>query len=141
MTSDFAIAVHALVYLNHEAHTVSSDALARSVCTNPARVRKVMAKLKRAGLVGTKEGAEGGYYFELDSARVNLRMVDDALMEPFVCSSWRSGSHDLQCLVASGMADVLDEIYTRLNMRCRDELATITIRSIHDRIFNKVTKI
>ena len=46
MTSEFAIAVHALVYLNHKGETVSSEALAENICTNPARVRKVMAKLK-----------------------------------------------------------------------------------------------
>ena len=63
MTSEFAIAVHALVYLNHKGETVSSEALAENICTNPARVRKVMAKLKKAGLVATKEGVDGGYHF------------------------------------------------------------------------------
>ena len=61
MTGEFAIAVHALVYLNHKKEVLSSDELAANVCTNPARVRKVMAKLKKAGLLSTKEGAEGGY--------------------------------------------------------------------------------
>ncbi|MPN16197.1 hypothetical protein SDC9_163535 [bioreactor metagenome] len=96
-----------------------------------------MVKLKKAGLVGTKEGADGGYYFELDSAKVNLKMVNDALMEPIVCSSWRSGAHDMDCLVASGMADILDGIYSQLNTLCRDALETMTIRAINDRIFNK----
>ena len=32
---------------------VSSEVLAENICTNPARVRKVMAQLKRAGLVET----------------------------------------------------------------------------------------
>lgn len=38
---------------------VSSEVLAENICTNPARVRKVMAQLKRAGLVETHEGAVG----------------------------------------------------------------------------------
>ena len=50
MTSEFAIAVHALVFLNHKGETLSSDALADNVCTNPARVRKVMApEIRRSG--------------------------------------------------------------------------------------------
>ena len=49
MNSDFIVAVHALVYLNHKADIVSSEALAKNICTNAARVRKVMAPLKRAG--------------------------------------------------------------------------------------------
>ena len=47
MNSDFIVAVHALVYLNHKADIVSSEALAKNICTNAARVRKVMAPLKR----------------------------------------------------------------------------------------------
>ena len=55
MTSEFGMAVHALTFLNHKGEIVSSEALAKNICTNPARVRKVMAKLKKAGLVDTKE--------------------------------------------------------------------------------------
>ncbi len=51
MTSEFTIAVHALVYLNHKAQLLSSEALAKNICTNPARVRKIMTKLKKAGFV------------------------------------------------------------------------------------------
>ena len=49
MDSIFSLAVHALVYLNHKDCTLSSEALAENICTNPARVRKVMAQLKKAG--------------------------------------------------------------------------------------------
>ncbi|MFR5902988.1 MAG: transcriptional regulator, partial [Neglectibacter timonensis] len=35
MTSEFTIAVHALVYLNHKAQLLSSEALAKNICTNP----------------------------------------------------------------------------------------------------------
>ena len=56
MTSEFAIGVHALVYLNHKNETLSSELLAENICTNPARIRKVMAKLKTGGLIVTQEG-------------------------------------------------------------------------------------
>lgn len=61
MKSDFIVAVHALVYLTHLGTLVSSDELARNICTNPVRVRKIMGKLKKLGLVETKEGHVGGY--------------------------------------------------------------------------------
>ena len=56
MTSEFGMAVHALTFLNHKGEMVSSEVLAENICTNPARVRKVMAKLKRAGLVPPGKG-------------------------------------------------------------------------------------
>ena len=60
MNRAFCVAVHALICLNRRQEQLSSEELARSICTNPARVRKIMAGLKRAGLVETKEGNEGG---------------------------------------------------------------------------------
>ena len=54
MTSEFTVAVHGLVFLAHKKTVFSSQALAKNVCTNPARIRKVMSKLKNAHLVETK---------------------------------------------------------------------------------------
>ena len=54
--SSFSIAVHALVYLNHMEKVLSSEELVQNICTNPVLIRKVMSKLKKAGLVDTKGG-------------------------------------------------------------------------------------
>lgn len=139
MTSEFAIAVHALVFLNHKQETVSSEALACNVCTNPARVRKVMAKLKKAGIIKTKEGLEGGYHFDQDSSRVNLRQICEALEVDFVSASWKSGDEDMNCMIASGMAGIMAGIYEELNEMCKERLENITIASIENKIFHKVS--
>ena len=135
MTGEFAIAVHALVYLNHKKTTLSSEALAKNVCTNPARIRKVMAKLKKAGLVSTKEGAEGGYRFTADPGEVNLLQIDLAVEGKLVSAGWKSGNKEMDCLVASGMADVMDGIYEELDALCRERLRKITIREIDGELF------
>ena len=135
MNSDFIVAVHALVYLNHKADIVSSEALAKNICTNAARVRKVMAPLKRAGFVTTREGNVGGYRFAGDASAVDLHVVADALNIRFVQSGWHSGDMDMKCLVASGMAGIMDDIFLDLDERCRERLAQISIADIDDRIF------
>lgn len=135
MTGEFAVAVHALVYLNHRAQTLCSEALAENICTNPARVRKVMARLKKAGLITTREGAEGGYTFELDPKTVTLRRVAEAVEASFVSASWRSGNPDMECLIASGMADLLDGIYAELNESSLARLEQITIADVDAQIF------
>lgn len=139
MTSEFAIAVHALVYLNHKAATLSSEALAENVCTNPARVRKVMAKLKKAGLVATKEGADGGYRFTGDPGEVDLAQIDQAVGGKLVSASWKPGNKEMECLVASGMADIMDSIYDELDAICRQRLRQITILQIDQKIFGGKT--
>ncbi len=135
MNSDFTVAVHALVYLNHKQDVVTSEALAENICTNAARVRKVLAPLKRAGFVDTREGSVGGYRFAGDAQTLSLRQVADALGIRFVQASWRSGDTDMECLVASGMANIMDDIFADLDARCRERLGDITIASIDARIF------
>ena len=119
MTGEFAVGVHALVFLNHKKTVVSSEMVAENVCTNPARVRKILASLKKAGLVSTKEGLDGGYQFSADASKVNLCMIADALGVAFVSSSWKSGN---------------------LEKNCREELKHITIADLEGQIFNNRKK-
>ncbi len=135
MTGEFAVAVHALVFLNHKQKTVSSETLADNVCTNPARIRKVMAKLKKHGLVQTKEGMDGGYQFVLSPREVALAQICEAVGNRLVSSSWRSGDLDKKCLISSGMGEVMDGIYDQLNNACMQQLQMLTIQDIDQKIF------
>ena len=91
MNSEFCIAVHGLVFLKLKKQCLSSEALAENICTNPARVRKVMAKLKKAGLVSTKEGSEGGYSLAKNAQQITLKQISAALQIEFVSSHCGSG--------------------------------------------------
>lgn len=135
MTSEFAIGVHALVYLSHKHETLSSELLAENICTNPARIRKVMAKLKGKGLVDTREGIRGGYHIGRGAQDITLKDVSDALQGEFIKASWKSGNVDMACLVASGMAGIMDGIYSELNALCLDYVKDITIADIENKIF------
>ena len=66
--SSFNLAVHALICLSHSGRSLSSEALAENICTNPTRVRRVLAGLKKAGMVETREGLDGGYRLTADPA-------------------------------------------------------------------------
>ena len=120
MNSDFCVAVHGLVFLKHKGCTISSEELAENICTNPARVRKVMAKLKKVGLVQTKEGKVGGYTSVEQAEDITLYRVAEALDIRFVEASWRSGDSDLNCM--------------NLNDMCLEKLKTITIGEIERKL-------
>ena len=136
MNSDFLLAVHGLIYLNHKKETLSSDILAQNICTHPARVRRVMARLKKAGLIETREGrVDGGYFFSIDPKSVNLKMISDALDVCFVATGWHSGDPHMECKVASGMAGIMDQLYGRMDEQCKAYLETITIDNIDRQIF------
>ena len=135
MDSMFGMAVHALAYLNHMNRALTSEALAQNICTNPARVRKVMAHLKKAGLVKTRTGQAGGYRLCADAETLTLAQVARAVDARFVSTAWRSGSVDMACLVASGMAAVMDEIYLDLDRQCKERLESVTLSDIDRKLF------
>lgn len=135
MTSEFGIAVHALVYINRRNATVCSETLSKTVCTNPARVRKIMARLKAAGLVGAKEGPDGGYFMVRQPESITLDMLLFALDAQLITPGWHSGDLDMDCVVASGMANVMEDLCHALNQSCLNYLRAISISDIDLRIF------
>lgn len=137
MTAEFTLAVHALVYLLHKGTETSSTELADNICTNPARVRKVLSRLHKAGLVEAQQGQGRGYRALPDCADLTLDRVLSALEEEPVTMNWRSGDMDCECLISSGMGDVMADIYARMNECCLARLHAITINDINNRIFGK----
>ena len=135
MKSDFIVAVHGLVFLNHKGCITSSEELAKNICTNPARVRKVMSKMKEMGLVTTREGHIGGYCPCPSLGEASLAQIAAGLGTVFIEAKWHSGSEDAKCLVCSGMAGIFDNIYSQLDTTCKQELSKITIQSIDKQIF------
>ena len=137
MDSSFNLAVHALVFLNHSGHSLSSEALAENICTTPPRVRRVMAGLKKAGMVETREGLDGGYRLTADPASLTLRQVAEAVNARFVDCAWHSGDIDRDCAICSGMAGVMDALYRQMNKRCAAYLSRITITDIENYLFKQ----
>ena len=56
MDSSFNLAVHALVCLSHSGRSLSSEALAENICTNPTRVRRVHGGAEKGGHGGDPRG-------------------------------------------------------------------------------------
>lgn len=140
MNSDFSVAVHALVYLNHKDCVLSSDELAKNVCTNPARVRKVLARLKGAGLVATHEGNTGGYQLAVDGKSLNLKQIAQAMDARFVSSSWQSGDLEKECLICSGMGQYMEDLWEEMNQLCLSKLEAITVEEIEEQLLARKEK-
>lgn len=119
-----------MVYLCHDGGTVSSEVLADNVCTNPVRVRRVMARLKKAGLVQTHEGRTDGGYQCPDGWQITLGQIGNALDVRFADYTWRSGDTERSCFISSGMSEYVDGLCGRLDDRCREYLNTVTLRQV-----------
>lgn len=130
MSSSFTIAIHALVYLRKTGKQLSSEALAEHICVNAVRVRTIMSKLKQAGLIETREGNNGGYRCVIQEDAITLAQIYQALHLRLCNSSWASKEIDPECMISSGMSDVMECLYDDMEDVCLHHLSTITIRDI-----------
>jgi Rrf2 family protein len=135
VNSDFTIAVHSLVYLAYlPDHMASSDAIAKNVCTNPARIRKIMSSLRNKGYVKTKEGIGGGYILSCNTNDVTLsdiyRIVSQGSLKPH----WCTGDPEQKCLISSKTQVVMDEIFSNAEQYLQDHLEKTTIASVLEKI-------
>lgn len=137
MNGEFIVAVHALVYLRHRKECLSSRELAENICTNPVCVRRVMAKLEKAGLAEVRRGGSGGGYCASAERRVTLREIADALGVRFAETDWRSGSPEKNCCIASGMAGFMDDLFASMDEACRSRLETITTEDVEKELIRR----
>lgn len=135
MNSEFTIAVHSLAFLaNLPGHMASSELIAKNVCTNPARIRKIMSILRRHGFVRTKEGIGGGYILECDPYEVTLARVYRAVSSGTLKPHWCTGDPQESCLISSKMHCVMDRIFTEAEEHYVQYLGQITIQSVLEQI-------
>ena len=121
MTSlKFGIAVRDGISVPHKGDMVSSEVLAENICTNPARVRKVMAQLKRAGWWKRTGRRCGGLPLcGLSGYRDPVRhCAGGRCCVRFGIVAQRRWNKP--CLWASGMGALMDEVYTGLDALCRN---------------------
>ena len=139
MNAEFAVAVHSLVFLARRGGTSTSEEIARSVCTHPARVRKVLSRLKKAQLVSSREGHQDGGYAAMRAAEdVTLLDVLNALETRVVPPIRPCADSDPDCLIASGMAGAMERLTGRLDDLCRGELARVSLADVQKEIFDSL---
>ena len=80
MDTKFSVAVHVLILISESTPPVNSDQMAVSVGTNASYVRKILALLKKAGIVHGHQGISG-YSLLFAPKRLTLLQIYQAVME------------------------------------------------------------
>jgi Rrf2 family protein len=129
--SRLSLALHTLGHMAGDPEGVSTSAdIAEHAGTNPVVVRRVLGKLREAGLLTSEKGHAGGWRLAREPDQITLADVYLALDESLVATSGEeaipacSVEHILQRKVAS----VLEEIERSLVKR----LAATTIAEVRE---------
>ncbi len=108
----------------------TSERLARSINTNPVVVRRLVAALKRAGLLETRRGVGGGIRVAAPPAEVNLRQIYEAVEAGRELLSLYPGVPDRQCGFGCHLEAYLREVYARSEEALKAELEKVTLADV-----------
>lgn len=132
MNAQLAIALHILGFLaSRRGSSLTSDEMARTYGTSPVVLRRVLAKLQRAGLVETKRGVGGGSVLARDPATMNLREAYEAVTDRPELLGRPTG--DCTGVIAPVIAGYVGELYAEAEQALLATLEGVTVAEM-DRI-------
>ena len=126
----FAIAVHIMAALGHRRGLeATSSELAMSVNTSPSFVRRVLARLSKAGLVATSTGKAGACRLARDVKDISLLDIYKAIDAPRAFSI-HSYKEQKTCAVSCNIKSALDKALRRTQKAMEDSLENISLAQI-----------
>nr|WP_320133397.1 Rrf2 family transcriptional regulator [uncultured Holophaga sp.] len=103
----FTVAIHTLTLLAFSGPgPQTSEFIAGSVNTNPVFIRRILARLRRAGLVGSQGGPGGGWQLLKAPAAITLKDVFQAIEDEPIFPL-HSTAPNPRCPVGSSIQSIL----------------------------------
>ena len=130
LNTQFAIAVHLMTALAcGQDREATSARLARSVNTSSSFVRRVLAKLSRAGLVETAKGKTGCCWLARRPRDISLLEIYHAIEAPKVFCIHSYAVHR-SCPVSCNIKSALERVLTRTQTSMEISLARISLADV-----------
>ncbi|ASW54707.1 Rrf2 family transcriptional regulator [Plantactinospora sp. KBS50] len=128
--SQFSVAVHLLSLLAQAepGQMLDSVTLAAGPATNPAHVRRILGRLRTAGLVCSQQGARGGWWLAHPPARIDLAQVWLAVNgeDPLLAVHAPDG----RCPIGSHLEVTLRRLDRRALALLLEELGAVSIADV-----------
>ena len=130
INTQFPIAVHIMAALGyHRGAAVTSAMLASSVNTSPSFVRRVLAKLSKAGLVETATGKAGACWLAKDARQISLLDIYRAVNAPKAFSIHHYTEQKL-CPVSCHIKSALDKALAKTQKAMETSLKSIHLDAL-----------
>lgn len=131
----FAVSIHILTILAASQDTsVTSEAMAVSVGTNPVVIRRVMSRLRQCRLVDSRPGASGGWKLAKPPQQISLCQVLHASDTDPVFAM--HDHPDADCYIGGKIHESLGKVFDRAENALEASLAQFTIADVLQDIIN-----
>lgn len=121
--------LHVLVHMHLLGGKETSDTIALMLNTHPVVVRRTMAKLKQAGIVGSEGGPGGGWKLLRKPEELTVLEVHQAITEASVLSLAMSSDHP-SCPVERAVNTRLSAAFETADTALAEQFGMITLADI-----------
>jgi len=126
----FTVAIHVLCLLAAQhPQPLTSEFIAGSVNTNPVVIRRILAVLRRAGLVKSQPGVSGGWELVAKPSAITLGRLYQ-IVRPGTVFAMHSRQPNVLCPVGRNIQRGLSSHYQKAQAAMEAELARTTIADV-----------
>lgn len=131
------MALHIMGFLaSRRGEALTSDVLAGTYGTSPVVLRRVLAKLQKAGLVETRRGVGGGSVLARSAGSINLRQVFEAVAED--TRLMPAFSDDCSGKIAPILADFVNELFADAEEALLAKLESVTVAGMDRQVRHRI---
>ena len=133
MDTKFSVALHILMFLATSEKVATSQVLADSVDTNGSFIRKLMASLKGADLVKSRQG-KSGFVLGREASQIDLSQVYQALYgDKSVLHAHEHPNQD--CPLGKRVEGIIQPVFNQVEEQFRQSLKGITLQMLVDDLY------
>ena len=137
MDTKFSVALHILTMISESKELLSSQALAESVGTNASYIRKVIALLKNAGLITSRQG-KTGYQLSKEPKNITLLEIYFATQEVSHISLFQVHQNsNPDCPVGKHIQAAVSPLFASAEAQLEKELAQQTLEDVINNLYKE----
>lgn len=129
ISTRFSVAVHILTLIDmNKERSITSDTIAASVNTNPVVIRRIMSKLKKAGLIQSSPGISGTYLLK-NATEITLYDIYQAVEVTDNLFDIHKTPNP-NCEVGANIQETLDTVFIHAQQKMEADLKRTTLSQI-----------
>ncbi|MBF2483066.1 Rrf2 family transcriptional regulator [Listeria welshimeri] len=129
ISTRFSVAVHILTLIDmNKERSITSDTIAASVNTNPVVIRRIMSKLKKAGLIQSSPGISGTYLLK-NATEITLYDIYQAVKVTDNLFDIHKNPNP-NCEVGANIQETLDTVFIHAQQKMEADLKRTTLSQI-----------
>ena len=128
MDTKFSVALHILIFISETDKIVSSELLANSVNTNSSHIRKIIALLKKGGLIESQQG-KTGMALAKSTKDITLADVYQIVYPNKHLVNIHEGAN-IECPVGNNIENLLQPVFNEAQDAFYNKLASKTLEQL-----------